>query len=136
VAHLRRDVEGTSKILRKAEARSVRRSCAQGFIPKADGRQRPLGVPAEDKIVHGAVEGADLSRNDFSIFRTGSDRRTSILRQRLSVATSADVVRLVEPVRKIEKVRFVDSIQHLDRRALDDFVFQRDREVFAAVGFG
>src|SRR6267378_268874 len=30
-----------------------------------------------------------------------------------------------EPVRKIEKVRFVDSIQHLDRRALDDFVFQR-----------
>src|SRR5467141_886159 len=30
-----------------------------------------------------------------------------------------------EPVRKTEKVRFVDSIQHLDRRALDDFVFQR-----------
>src|SRR5882762_5243861 len=30
-----------------------------------------------------------------------------------------------EPVRKIEKVSFVDSIQHLDRRALDDFVFQR-----------
>ena len=30
-----------------------------------------------------------------------------------------------EPVRKSEKVRFVDSIQHLDRRALDDFVFQR-----------
>src|SRR5882762_649693 len=30
-----------------------------------------------------------------------------------------------EPVRKPEKVRFVDSIQHLDRRALDEFVFQR-----------
>src|SRR5258707_5204433 len=30
-----------------------------------------------------------------------------------------------EPVRKPEKVRFVDSVQHLDRRALDDFVFQR-----------
>src|SRR6267378_3857541 len=30
-----------------------------------------------------------------------------------------------EPIRKPEKVRFVDSIQHLDRRALDDFVFQR-----------
>src|SRR5882724_10900826 len=30
-----------------------------------------------------------------------------------------------EPVREAEKVRFVDSIQHLDRRALDDFVFQR-----------
>ena len=30
-----------------------------------------------------------------------------------------------EPVRKSEKVRFVDSIQHLDRRALDDLVFQR-----------
>src|SRR6266404_4496831 len=29
-----------------------------------------------------------------------------------------------EPVRKPEKVRFVDGIQHLDRRALDDFVFQ------------
>ena len=30
-----------------------------------------------------------------------------------------------EPVRKTEKVRFVDGVQHLDRRALDDFVFQR-----------
>src|SRR6266436_6242199 len=30
-----------------------------------------------------------------------------------------------EPVRKPENVRFVDSVQHLDRRALDDFVFQR-----------
>src|SRR5467141_3459036 len=30
-----------------------------------------------------------------------------------------------EPVRKIEKVRFIDGIQHLDRRTLDDFVFQR-----------
>src|SRR6267143_707897 len=30
-----------------------------------------------------------------------------------------------EPVRKIEKVSFVDSVQHLDRRALDYFVFQR-----------
>src|SRR5216684_2688191 len=30
-----------------------------------------------------------------------------------------------EPVRKAEKIRFVDGIQHLDRRALDDFVFQR-----------
>src|SRR6266481_6124617 len=30
-----------------------------------------------------------------------------------------------EPVREAEKVRFVDSIQHLDRRALDEFVFQR-----------
>src|SRR5467141_2143340 len=30
-----------------------------------------------------------------------------------------------EPVRKIEKASFVDGIQHLDRRALDAFVFQR-----------
>src|SRR4029077_16870992 len=30
-----------------------------------------------------------------------------------------------EPIRITEKVRFVDSIQHLDRRALDDLVFQR-----------
>src|SRR6266853_976674 len=30
-----------------------------------------------------------------------------------------------EPVRKAEEVRFIDSVQHLDRRALDDFVFQR-----------
>jgi hypothetical protein len=30
-----------------------------------------------------------------------------------------------EPVRKSKKVSFVDSVQHLDRRALDDFVFQR-----------
>ncbi len=30
-----------------------------------------------------------------------------------------------EPIRKAEKIRFVDGIQHLDRRTLDDFVFQR-----------
>src|SRR5258706_2544411 len=30
-----------------------------------------------------------------------------------------------EPVRKAEKIRFVNGVQHLDRRALDDFVFQR-----------
>ena len=30
-----------------------------------------------------------------------------------------------EPVRETEKVRFVDGVQHLDRRALDDLVFQR-----------
>src|ERR1700693_3771375 len=30
-----------------------------------------------------------------------------------------------EPVRKSEKVGFIDSVQHLDRRTLDDFVFQR-----------
>src|SRR5882762_2480506 len=30
-----------------------------------------------------------------------------------------------EPIGESEKIRFVDSVQHLDRRALDDFVFQR-----------
>src|SRR6266478_6189099 len=30
-----------------------------------------------------------------------------------------------EPVRESEKIRFIDGIQHLDRRALDEFVFQR-----------
>src|SRR2546427_5113670 len=30
-----------------------------------------------------------------------------------------------EPIRKTKKIRFIDSVQHLDRRALDDFVFQR-----------
>ena len=30
-----------------------------------------------------------------------------------------------KPIRESEKIRFVDSVQHLDRRALDDFVFQR-----------
>src|SRR5467141_2161004 len=30
-----------------------------------------------------------------------------------------------EPVREAEKIRFVYGVQHLDRRALDDFVFQR-----------
>src|SRR5467141_4111661 len=30
-----------------------------------------------------------------------------------------------EPIRKSEKVGFIDSVQHLDRRALDDFIFQR-----------
>src|SRR5271165_2565705 len=30
-----------------------------------------------------------------------------------------------EPIRESEKIRLVDSVQHLDRRALNDFVFQR-----------
>ena len=30
-----------------------------------------------------------------------------------------------EPVREAEEVRFVDGVQHLDRRTLDDLVFQR-----------
>src|SRR5467141_3531473 len=30
-----------------------------------------------------------------------------------------------EPIRESEKIRFVDSVPHFDRRALDDFVFQR-----------
>src|SRR2546429_1825446 len=30
-----------------------------------------------------------------------------------------------EPIRESEKIRFIDSVQHFDRRALDDFVFQR-----------
>src|SRR5690349_23681738 len=30
-----------------------------------------------------------------------------------------------EPIRESEKIRFVDSVHHLDRRALDDLVFQR-----------
>jgi len=32
---------------------------------------------------------------------------------------------LVGPVRKSKKIRFVDSVSHLDRRALNNFVFQR-----------
>ena len=30
-----------------------------------------------------------------------------------------------EPVREAQEIRFVDGVHHLDRRALDDFVFQR-----------
>src|SRR6266852_3578212 len=30
-----------------------------------------------------------------------------------------------EPIRKAQEVGLVDSVQHLDRRALDDFIFQR-----------
>src|SRR6267154_626644 len=40
--------------------------------------------------------------------------------QRLMLAASWS-----KPVREADKIRFVDGVQHLDRRALDDFVFQR-----------
>src|SRR5438309_10098025 len=30
-----------------------------------------------------------------------------------------------EPIGESEKIRFIDSVQHFDRRALDDFIFQR-----------
>jgi retron-type reverse transcriptase len=48
------------------------------YIPKADGRERPLGIAAlEDKIVQGAmteVLNAIFTRRTFSDSPTGSDR--------------------------------------------------------------
>jgi hypothetical protein len=40
--------------------------------------------------------------------------------QRLMLAASWS-----DPVRESEEIRFLDGVQHLDRRTLDDFVFQR-----------
>ena len=40
--------------------------------------------------------------------------------QRLMLAASWP-----EPVRESEEIRFLDGVQHLDRRTLDDFIFQR-----------
>ncbi len=43
-----------------------------------------------------------------------------------------------EPIRKTKEIRFIDSVQHLDRRALDDLVFQRrhSERSLPPVGFG
>ena len=43
-----------------------------------------------------------------------------------------------EPVREAEEVRFIDGVQHLDRRPLDDLVFQRGdaKRPLPPVGFG
>src|SRR5262249_2866729 len=43
-----------------------------------------------------------------------------------------------EPVRESQKVGFVDGVQHLDRRALNDFVFQRrnSKRTLPPIGLG
>src|ERR1019366_5030457 len=57
------------------------------------------------------------SSTQFTRFRQQSDVKRV---QRIVLAASWP-----EPVREAEKVGFVDSVQHLNRRALDQLVFQR-----------
>jgi RNA-directed DNA polymerase len=54
------------------------------YIPKPDGRQRPLGVAAlEDKIVQQAVVTIlnQIYEGDFRVSRTGSDRDAASIKR-------------------------------------------------------
>src|SRR5437879_10520523 len=79
--------------------------------PVLDEFHQPfVGKPIE-KVANVQIEHpVHLSRQQSRVERV----------QRLMLASPGP-----EPVRESEKVRFVDGVQHLDRRALDDFVFQR-----------
>src|SRR5882762_2975036 len=79
--------------------------------PVLDELHQPfVGKPIE-KVVNIQVEHpVHFSRQQSRIERV----------QRLMLASPRP-----EPVRKSEKIRFVDRVQHLDRRTLDDLVFQR-----------
>src|SRR5438445_506531 len=62
---------------------------------------------------------SDVCSSDLPVHLSRQQSRVQCI-QRLMLAAPWP-----EPVRKSKKVGFVDSVQHLDRRALDDFVFQR-----------
>src|SRR5882672_6962841 len=79
--------------------------------PVLDEFHQPfVGKPIE-KVANIQIEHpVHLSRQQSRIERV----------QRLMLASPGP-----EPIRESEKIRFIDSVQHFDRRALDDFVFQR-----------
>src|SRR5256885_2542871 len=95
-----------------------------GFQPFLDEpHDAPICNPMLDELhrpfVRKSIEKAFDDEKSGLGARFGQQSRVQCI-QRLMLAAPWS-----EPVRKPEKVRFVDSVQHLDRRALDDFVFQR-----------
>src|SRR6266478_3931766 len=79
--------------------------------PVLDDLHQPfVGKPIEKSFDVQIEHPVHLSRQQSRIERV----------QRLMLASPRP-----EPIRESKKIRFVDSVQHFDRRALDDFVFQR-----------
>src|SRR5467141_1941809 len=83
----------------------------------------PVCYPVLDELhkpfVREAIEKAfDVQVEHPVHFSRQQSRVQSIQRLMLAAPWS-------EPVRKSKKIRFVDGVQHLDRRTLDDLVFQR-----------
>src|SRR6266404_3603904 len=83
----------------------------------------PVCYPVLDELhkpfVREAIEKAfDVQVEHPVHFSRQQSRVQSIQRLMLAAPWS-------EPIRKSKKIRFVDGVQHLDRRTLDDLVFQR-----------
>src|SRR5205085_4178978 len=79
--------------------------------PMLDELDQPfVGKPIEKAFNVKIEHPVHLSRQQSRVERV----------QRLMLASPRS-----EPVRIAEKIRFIDGVQHLDRGALDDFVFQR-----------
>src|SRR5437660_2122898 len=94
-----------------------------GFQPFLDEpHDAPICNPMLDELhkpfVRKSIEKAfDVQIEHPVHFSRQQSRVQSIQRLMLAAPWS-------EPVRETKKVRFIDGIQHLDRRTLDDFVFQ------------